>query len=504
MLGFNGGRLGSKNVIEQNGILVPSPDANFDDVMLLLNGNGSNGSTDITDSSDSSQTITLSGNTQISTAQSKFGGSSIYFDGNGDFLQPPNDSNSFSFGTGNFTLECWIYPTGQGTTSVGNLFSQRSNNNGISWRYVVASEETQFFYGEGIGGFNSGTGSVPLNTWTHVALTRSGNTFTLWVGGQSGGTNTITASMGYARPRIGTSIAYPNEYYKGYIDDFRITKGLARYTASFTPPTAQFEPRVRGFKASGVWTIPEVSRLRRTAVWPGTNSIVPDGLVLNLDAGDTNSYSGTGTIWTDLSGNGNDSTLSNGPTFSSADGGSIVTDGSNDRVDVPTNFFSFPSITAFTIEMWFKSTQTNGGTMFGQQNSSYDPTSVSGFVPVIYLKSNGQIRVEPFWTGSNTNYINSTSTSLNDGNWHNVITTFNSGTNKLYIDGVYDTQQTGLTLTNYTTTYYYIIGAGRNDGRSLGSKYFSGNTSIFRFYENELTTSEVQKNYNAVKGRYGL
>ena len=253
---------------------------------------------------------------------------------------------------------------------------------------------------------------------------------------------------------------------------------------------------------SGSYTLREQSFYKRTGSWP--SNLVTSGLILNLDAGNTNSYPGTGTTWTDLSGNGNDSTLSNGPAFSSADGGSIVTDGSNDSVNIPTNFFSFPSITAFTIEVWFKSTQTNGGTIFGQQSGSYSPASASGYVPVIYLKSNGQIRVEPFWTGSVNNSIVSSSSSLNDGNWHNIITTFGSGTNKLYIDGSYNSQQTGLTLTNFTTTYYYIIGAGKAGGRSLGSDFYSGNTSIFRFYENELTAAEVTQNYNALKGRYGL
>jgi len=498
MLGFNGGRLGSKNVIEQNGIVEPG-DVNFDDVTLLLNGNGSNGSTNITDSSDSSQTITLSGNTQISTAQSKFGGSSIYFDGNGDFLQPPDDPNSFNFGTGNFTLECWIYPTGQGITGAGNLFSQRSNNNGITWRYIVASEEMQFFYGSGAGFFNSGTGSVPLNTWTHVALTRSGNTFTLWVGGQSGGTNTTTATMSYVRPRIGTSIQFFNEYYKGYIDDFRITKGVARYTASFTPPTAQFEPPIFGFKASGVWTIPEVSRLRRAFVWPGTNQanpIVSNGLVLNLDAGNTTSYPGSGTTWTDLSGNGNNGTLTNGPTYSSSNGGSIIFDGVNDYVQgtISSSTFTGPH----SICCWFYRHTVKEWSALFSNNVNTNSCSILTFIST----SNS--------LGTNQTGINATSIAVDLGadhlnKWIYGVITFGGASNGsavnvyAYKDGSLLTNSGSLYWNLSSSSSYYV---GRH--WASGFQVHDGFISQVTIYNKVLTAAEITQNFNALKGRYGL
>jgi hypothetical protein len=227
--------------------------------------------------------------------------------------------------------------------------------------------------------------------------------------------------------------------------------------------------------------------------------IITDGLVLCLDAGNTKSYPGSGTTWTDLSGNGNNGTLENGVGYS---GGSLSFDGVNDNTLLPTNFFSFPSLTTFTISLWFKSSQTSGGTLFGQQNTN-NPSSATGWVPVIYLRSDGKIRIEPFWTGSVNNAILSSS-ALNDNNWHNIITTFNSGTNQLYVDGVYNTQQTGKTLTSFTSTYYYIVGAGYAAGRSLGTNYFSGNISNFSFYNKALTASEIQQNFNALRGRFSI
>ena len=230
-------------------------------------------------------------------------------------------------------------------------------------------------------------------------------------------------------------------------------------------------------------------------------TVVTNGLVLYLDAANPRSYPGSGTTWFDLSGI-NNGTLTNGPSYSNVNGGSIVFDGSNDHALLPSNFFSFPSLNTFTINLWFKSSQTLGGTLFGQQDTT-NPSSATGWVPVIYLQTNGLIRIEPFWTGSASNAILSSS-ALNDNIWHNITTTFNAGTNQLYVDGNYVTQQTGRTLTSFTTTYYYILGAGYASGRGLGTNYFSGNISNFSFYNRALTAAEVQQNFNTLRGRFGI
>ena len=230
--------------------------------------------------------------------------------------------------------------------------------------------------------------------------------------------------------------------------------------------------------------------------------IVTDGLVLALDAANTKSYPGTGTTWSNLATTSNNGTLTNGPTFSSANGGSIVFDGSNDYTSLPSNFFAYPSLTTFTINLWFKSNQSTGGTIFGQENT-ITPGLGTGYVPVIYLRSDGLIRVEPFWTGNLNNNILSTA-ALNDNVWHNITTTFSSGTNQLYVNGVFITQRTGLTLTAYAATYYYFIGAGSAGGRSLGTNYYNGNISNFLFYNRALTAAEVLQNYNATKSRFNL
>lgn len=233
----------------------------------------------------------------------------------------------------------------------------------------------------------------------------------------------------------------------------------------------------------------------------GPPKIVTDGLVLYLDPITTDSYRVVENTIYDLSGQGNNGTI-NGATYWSDGRGCFNFDGSTSNILLPTNFFSYPSLTTFTISLWFKSNQSNGGTIFGQQNTS-TPNSSTGYVPIIYLRSDGYIRVEPFWTGATSNFVLS-SIALNNNNWHNIITTFSSGTHQLYIDGIYNSQQTGRTLANYTSTYYYFIGAGYSAGRGLGSNYFNGNITGFAFYNKSLSENEVSQNYNATKYRFGL
>ena len=89
---------------------TPTTDEYFSDVGVLLHGDGTNGSTAIVDSSTNNHTVNVNGNAQISTTKSKFGGSSMYFNGSGDYLTIPNNS-SFDFGYGDFTIEFWMNPT---------------------------------------------------------------------------------------------------------------------------------------------------------------------------------------------------------------------------------------------------------------------------------------------------------------------------------------------------------------------------------------------------------
>ena len=201
-------------------------------VSLLLHGNGTNGSTTITDSSPTPKTVTAVGNAQISTTQSKFGGSSIAFDGTGDYLTVPNSSD-LQFGSGDFTIETWAYIQNDSSYAIisypvaGGLLIAFYTGLFRVRRYAVADVIT--------------TSSPPsLNTWTHIAVCKSGSATRLFFNGvQAGSTAADTSNY-----TVNTDlyIATDNAAFNlnGYIDDLRITKGVARYTANFTPPTAPF------------------------------------------------------------------------------------------------------------------------------------------------------------------------------------------------------------------------------------------------------------------------
>ena len=183
-------------------------------------------------------TMETIGNAQISTAQSKFGSGSMYFDGTGDYLSIPSTQN-LNFGTGDFTVEAWVYP----------------NSLATDWFIISASGSGGFFFGfskDTVTGFGWGRTAVAWDyrvadtgtagTWQHVAISRSGTSMRIFVNGTQIGT-TQTNSTSYNLSTTSTTVGSQGSgyYLNGYIDDLRVTKGYARYTANFTPPTAALE-----------------------------------------------------------------------------------------------------------------------------------------------------------------------------------------------------------------------------------------------------------------------
>jgi hypothetical protein len=216
-------------------------DPQFGSVSLLLHGNGTNGSTTITDSSSNALTLTRGGSAPpvISTAQSKFGGASIFLNGSVaiSYLDIPA-SSLFSFPS-DFTFECWIYVLTQGAGFGSSVIETAGNfTNGL----VLRGDGTQTNWAWTVGGSGISGGALTLNAWNHLAVSRSGSTIRVFRDGvqQGTATNSTPISPTGGASRIGDGILVPSRQVNGYIDDLRITKGIARYTANFTPPTAQF------------------------------------------------------------------------------------------------------------------------------------------------------------------------------------------------------------------------------------------------------------------------
>ena len=224
---------------------VAATDTNIREVSLLLHGDGANGSTTITDSSPTPKTVTVVGNAQISTAQSKFGGSSIAFDGTGDYLSIPDD-DAFDLGTGNFTIEGWVNYSSTGLFTTVLSKGWPTGSAGGAFVVTLNAGNLLFFAESGSDSWDIALNRVivaglQLSTWYHIAITRSGNTFRTFNNGVV--VETWTNSLGLMNNSdivsVGATKTGSNGM-NGYIDDLRITKGVARYTANFTPPTAPF------------------------------------------------------------------------------------------------------------------------------------------------------------------------------------------------------------------------------------------------------------------------
>lgn len=201
---------------------------------LLLNLNGSNGSSTFTDSSGRSVSVSPSTGTVLSTAQSKFGGSSVYFNGTDGLLQA---SVPFDYG-GDFTIEFWFRRSGGGSGGAPTLFECGQIVAGIGGVHMSYAGG-QIAMSDGFTGGHSG-GSLPLDTWVHIALVRYGGTNTTYVNGTSIGSDTQNYAARVTNNTISIGGA-PNYgfWIEGYMDDFRAVTGYAVYTANFTPPTAQ-------------------------------------------------------------------------------------------------------------------------------------------------------------------------------------------------------------------------------------------------------------------------
>lgn len=214
-------------------------------------------------------------------------------------------------------------------------------------------------------------------------------------------------------------------------------------------------------------------------------NIVRNGLVLCLDAGSSKSYPGSGTSWFDRSGNNNHGVLTNGPAFSSANGGSVVFDGTNDCVVINNNA-SILSSTAYTKIAWFY------------------PTSFSTSNNIISGGNSGQ---HAFWlaggnklnsghNGSWSTVVSNTTLSLNT--WYFGAVTFNTTTGWiLYLNGV--SESTSVNTTTFTGNGEILIAA-----YSTGSNVFTGRIACSYIYNRVLSASEILQNYNVTKGRFGL
>lgn len=234
----------------------------------------------------------------------------------------------------------------------------------------------------------------------------------------------------------------------------------------------------------------------------GQGNIITNGLVLRLDAANPRSYQSGSLIWNDLSGNGNNGTLTNGPSYSTSGSGTIILDGINDSISIPytiqDQFTNQISINVWINAQWFDTGNGDGVSIIGKNHTSLNfPYTVWGMGITqagnyIGNMGNGTAR---------TIVISAATLSLNT--WYNLCATYDGTTIKLYRNGIQDAN---------TATGTYTLGKNSIDisignNPMLGPTYydwFKGRISAAHLYNRELNQSEIQQNFNATRARFGI
>lgn len=254
----NGGIIGPRNLsthysgsgvwrlsevqIAQSAGLWPTP-GNDQYTKLLAHCDGVDATTAFTDISSVARTITTVGNAQVDTAQSKFGGASLLLDGTGDYLSIA-DAADLELGSGDFTIEMWARPSS--VSGLGTIIDKRATAAAFG-PFLILRNTTSFqFYSSSNGASYDvanaiGMGTATINTWSHLAIARQGTSIRLFNDGSL--INTVTSSatlLNNATALTIGAIADASVGFAGHMDEIRISVGIARWTAAFSPPTAQY------------------------------------------------------------------------------------------------------------------------------------------------------------------------------------------------------------------------------------------------------------------------
>jgi hypothetical protein len=238
-----------------SGALGPVCDPSFADVTLLAHCDGTNGGTSLTDSSNVAQSITASGGAALSTSIKEFGSASVEISSNSGtspIVTCSGAASNYAFAAGNFTVECWAYWLGGTAGSfpgLVNFFPQAVNCMwGLVWNLGNNPATLAFNWSTDGSSFSNnvetaGAYAPAANTWISYACDRSGNVFRLYVNGAVVATKTASDTIFTALTgscTIGNWGSTSSETWQGYIDEVRVTKGVARYAGAYTPATAAF------------------------------------------------------------------------------------------------------------------------------------------------------------------------------------------------------------------------------------------------------------------------
>jgi hypothetical protein len=339
---------------------------------------------------------------------------SAYFDNNGDYLSTPSNA-AFTFGTGNFTVEAWVYITAYNGSTYEPVFAN-------SYLFYIGGTGKVLMY-NGTADVVAGTaGDVPIGSWNHVAWVRNGTTVTIYVNGVAKATGTVSASIATASPNLIGN--YSTNYFPGYIADVRVNNTTALYTTTFTPPTAPLT------------AVANTSLLTLQYNGGATNNgFVDQSSFNNIITRNGNTTQGTFSPYSQTGWS----------TYFGTTAMGFQTPASSLTSIIGTSTLS--STSTFTIEAWINplSRHSGGGAALGYVAGSMNitgPQADWGFGP----DSTGKLTVW-WWNGSSI--VQATSTNAVPlHNWTHIATTITSGAIKIFINGNLET----LTGTTTVTT----------------------------------------------------
>jgi len=353
--------------------------------------------------------------------------------------------------------------------------------------YGIWSETTNLIAGVNISGtlnYFSSSVSFVLNTWYHCVHTYDGSIQKLYLNGNL--LNSLATSGSIAYDSNNTLVTIGSDFQgAGY------NSGVSWF---LNGKLAQVRIYDRALSSDEVNQNYNSTKKRYS---PDEN-IVTNGLVFNSDSGRPSSYPGTGTAIYDLSGSGYTGTLTNGPAFSSLNGGLISFDGSNDYINISsTNMLTFGT-NPFTIDFWIYTTSGSGIRTILSNYSDYNTDYSTYFYMGIYTYEVLSMTNKVLLLDSTGNFINNSfGADITTNQWTHVAFTRSGNDLNCYKNGVLVSSATK--SNNFSGSRASKIGGGV---ASIAA--FPGYLPSTKIYNRALTAQEVLQNYNAIKNRYGL
>ena len=426
---------------------------------------------------------------------------SMTFDGTqGAYLL--SNSSDYAFGTNDFTVESF-FNSSTSSNNLSGIISLRGSSasaymDGVSINLTSADTSTPLIEFSAGGELLTYTSSI--DEWYHVAISRVGSTSSFFVNGNLFNEVADTLNYGNNDLVVGRYYTDINDYYfNGLISNVRVINGTGLYTGTFSPPSVQLSGTESNTKflitsqemnptadLGGLHSV-TASNIGWTSSLPSITLYVTESLQFYVDAGLPSSYPGTGTTWYDISENSRNLTM-NSLSYSSNDGGYIIFDGSHTADSVATYSINFSN--GFTVESVAKFSGSSYEGLFAFN----EPTN--GNYINVQAQGGTNIRWEVDQSSSFT-----TTNSLTSSTWYHVTCVYEgdsnntSATARIYINGV-ENNTASLGRSGQSQTSNFELGL--HDGN------LTGNIALSRMYNKVLSPSEVLKNFNYTKNRFGL